>query len=208
MAPGCHVSIPSRDARLRRRLTLMLAVVISALALMLAPPASAHTDLVVSDPADGARLDAAPAEVTLTFNESMSPRLATVTLRIGGADLGELEVRQGATTSALVATIPEERVPTGRALPTWTISYRVTSVDGHPVEGRLSFRSTLAKDEAGASSAPSPRSAPQSSQRQREEPESGSSGSAVTVALAGTALVGLALGAVMLLRARRRSSGL
>ena len=37
-----------------------------------APPAAAHAELVSTDPGEGARLEEAPAQVTLTFTEGVS----------------------------------------------------------------------------------------------------------------------------------------
>ena len=70
-----------RGSGMRRWLGGLLAVLAAAaLNLLLAAPASAHTVLVGSDPADGSRLAQSPASVTLRFNEQV------------GLDLGYLRV--------------------------------------------------------------------------------------------------------------------
>lgn len=98
-------------------------------------PAAAHTDLVGSDPADGASLLRAPDRVTLTFNEAMDPRLASVTLTVGPGGGTLLSVVAGAEPTELVARMPAGMAAGGR----WRIAFRVTSTDGHPVQGKFSF---------------------------------------------------------------------
>lgn len=210
-------------ARIRRMIVLLAGITagITAGAALTAAPASAHTDLAESDPKAGARLDAPPAAVTLTFTESMSPRLATMTLRVGTTNLGEMDVRQGDTTIALVAAVPLDQVPTSASPQTWSVSYRVTSTDGHPVEGNLSFQT-----------APSPQPSNQPSDQPSEEQAGEPSGQTTSAppsapaeddgagveqlsdsesdmkgALVVAVLAGIAIAAVIVLRARRRSRG-
>ncbi|MFC7505195.1 copper resistance protein CopC, partial [Nocardioides sp. GCM10030258] len=57
---------------MRRVPGLVLALLIAAVAVVgWAAPASAHATLVSTDPAEGAVLAEAPAEVTFTFDESV-----------------------------------------------------------------------------------------------------------------------------------------
>lgn len=102
---------------------------------MPAPPAAAHTDLVGSDPAADSTLREAPDQVTLRFNEPMEPQLSKVALTTPDQDAAELPVTAGSEPTTLVADIPGEGM-TGGA---WEVAYRVTSADGHPVQGTLSF---------------------------------------------------------------------
>lgn len=103
------------------------------LALLLLPGlAHAHAVLVEASPADGARVETLPAEVRLRFNEPVSP----VAIHAFGPD-GAL-VLPGPATAAdggLTVPLPAGDVRTG----TYTVSYRVTSEDGHPVAGSLLF---------------------------------------------------------------------
>jgi copper transport protein len=103
------------------------------LVVLLAAPASAHASLVAIDPPDGARLDAAPAEVRLTFSERVSADLGGV--RVLGPDGAQVE--QGATTvdGTEVAVALQPDLPEG----TYVITYRVVSADGHPVRGASVF---------------------------------------------------------------------
>ncbi len=93
-------------------------------------PAQAHTSLLSSDPSDGARLDAAPQQIVLTFTESLNePSEASV-------------VVDGTTHDATVQidgprllVEPSGEQPDGA----YEINYRVVSADGHPITGTLAF---------------------------------------------------------------------
>src|SRR5436853_317120 len=96
-----HAPLPP----VRRVLRTVAVTLIAGLALLLgATPALAHTRLQSSDPSDGSSLDAAPKQVSLTFNEEMTPGFSTVTV-IGpdGAhyETGDVGV-QGGTVSIAV----------------------------------------------------------------------------------------------------------
>lgn len=111
------------------------------LAIAAAPTAArAHTDLVSSDPASGDRLEGLPATVELSFSGPVDPRLATVVLTApGGRTEGEsLIIRAEAGASVLQAAISSGQRADARA-GTWTVDYRVTSTDGHPIQGSVKF---------------------------------------------------------------------
>ena len=55
---------------LRRAIVSALLAVVSVL--LLAAPGSAHAELVKTTPANGQRLEAAPAQITLAFSESVN----------------------------------------------------------------------------------------------------------------------------------------
>lgn len=143
-----------------------------------APPAAAHTDLVGSDPAADSTLREAPDQVTLRFNEPMEPRLAKVALAMPDQDAAQLTVTAGSEPTTLVADVSGE----GMAGGAWEVAYRVTSSDGHPVQGTLSFTVRLPSNattedpedpEANASTAtPSDRQG--SEERAPAEPADGS----------------------------------
>lgn len=117
--------------------------VVAAAIVAAAPAASAHTDLVLSNPSSGTVLNQAPDEVRLTFNEDMDPGLSFVSLGLPGEQAQPLPVVAGDTPGEVVATLSEVESPgaetggTGELL--YSVRYRVTSVDGHPVEGELTF---------------------------------------------------------------------
>lgn len=145
--------IASRPHLLPRLSSLLAAVA----ALLLLPfvglsPASAHTALVSSDPADGAQLKQAPTSIALTFTETMSTDLSAVTLRVAKSPAIKLPLSSGATPEVLLAEVPAE-LPAGEK---WTVAYRVVSRDGHPVTGELNF--TVAA--AAVSPTPAPTTPP------------------------------------------------
>ncbi|MGK2876615.1 MAG: copper resistance CopC family protein [Nocardioides sp.] len=123
---------PSRALLSALLVSMLASVVVFALP---APPAAAHTDLVGSDPAADSTLREAPDQVTLRFNEPMEPRLAKVALTTSGREAAQLTVTAGSEPTTLVADVPGE----GMAGGAWEVAYRVTSADGHPVQGTLSF---------------------------------------------------------------------
>lgn len=100
----------------------------------LAAPASAHDELVSSDPASGTAVDALPAQITLTFS---------------GAVLADLDGNQvqvtDATGQALADGDPvvQDNVVSqplaGAAEGAVAVVWRVVSADGHPVSGEFSF---------------------------------------------------------------------
>ena len=102
--------------------------------LLVAAPqaATAHAVLVGASPADGQRLESSPASIVLTFNEPVSP----VSVRLLDAEGATVAGPDGlaATGSELSLALPEP-LPAGRYL----LSYRVTSVDAHPVAGSIAF---------------------------------------------------------------------
>lgn len=171
-------------------------------------PAIAHTDLVESTPADGARLTSTPTQVSLEFNEAVSVRLATVTVQVAGEDLGDLTVEQGNTTSEVTASLADDAT---RGLlnatddPTWTVSYRVTSADGHPIEGRLRFTAPLSPGD-NAPSAPSSSRSDSAVPPPNDDLSNDSNQTAATVVIGGLAAAGAAVGCVLLVRARRRAN--
>lgn len=123
----------------RRRLGT-LALLLAALfgtGLALAGAASAHASVVSSDPADGSRLKAAPHQVTITFDES-------ITL----GNLGYLHVTdsKGNRVDTGTASHPggvgskiTTMLRSGLGDGTYTESYRIISADSHPVVGVVRF---------------------------------------------------------------------
>ena len=104
---------------------------------LVAAPASAHDELVSTDPAAGAAVDALPAQLTLTF----SGELAT--------DPGatELQVTDAAGTSLangdpVVADTTVTQPLAGAASGAITVLWKVVSSDGHPISGEYTFTVT------------------------------------------------------------------
>lgn len=118
-----------------RRLSVLVLVGLLTL-LGSAGVANAHTRLESSDPAEGAALATAPAQVTLTFSEAVSPPDGAV--EIIGPDNVTWQV--GAVTAA-GPTITAPVTPAGPA-GAYVLAYRVVSADGHTVAGSVNFTLT------------------------------------------------------------------
>ena len=106
------------------RLLLLLVLVLPGRAL-------AHASLMGIEPADGASLDEAPPSVALRFDEAVT----LIALRLVGPDgravpLGSVDARGGVLRAA---------VPAGLPAGVYLLSWRVTSVDSHPVAGSAAF---------------------------------------------------------------------
>ncbi|PXW30528.1 UNVERIFIED_CONTAM: hypothetical protein DES50_1074 [Williamsia faeni] len=123
-----------------RRIALALSALLLAVlaGFATAPVASAHATLVSSDPADGASLAVGPATVTLTFNEPMQESFPALT--VVGPDGHYWQSGAPTVTGRTMSAPVSELGPVGE----YAINYRVTSADGHPVEGRLTFTLTAA----------------------------------------------------------------
>lgn len=120
------------------RVVLRIALAVSAAAVALAPveasalaPPVTHARLKTSNPVEGSVLAQAPAAVVLTFNRDIAPPAAVAVTSPDGspAGSGEPAVR-GAEVS-----LPVSATHGG----TYTVGYRVVSVDGHTIEGSYRF---------------------------------------------------------------------
>lgn len=125
------------------------AVVVSVLVVA---PASAHNRLVAAEPVDGSTVAATPAAVVLTFDE---PSVALGTQVVVAGPAGPVS----AGAAQLVDNTVRQELAAGAPAGRYTVSWRVTSNDGHPITGQLSFTSAAA---GGGTAAPSP--APEPSQ--------------------------------------------
>jgi copper transport protein len=119
-----------------RRAVLLLALLVTGwlgAGVVAADPAAAHATLVSTEPGEGARLDAAPGAVTLTFSEGVS--LGAGYARV--LDDGQQRVDAGAAeVDGAVLTVPlRGELPDGGYL----VTYRVISADSHPIAGAFSF---------------------------------------------------------------------
>jgi copper resistance protein C len=124
--------------RLRhRRPSALLAVAALAAAAMIgfAAPASAHDQLVSSDPAAGASVTALPAQITLTFSAELlgdgSGGNEVVVTDAAGTALNDGPVQVDGTN--LVQPL------TGSADGAVSVQWRAVSSDGHPIAGDFAF---------------------------------------------------------------------
>jgi len=182
-----------------RAVAEVLATVLSAVAVTLiatAVPASAHDVLRSTNPADGAVVDRLPDRVVLTFDE---PALAIGTEVVvtgpagpvsdGPPQLVDAEVRQ-----------PVRAGPAGR----YTVLWRVTSADGHPVSGTFAFttqQGSAASPTAtpGTTTAPSTSPSSASTTAPTSVPATSPSATPQTAGLPGPAVVAVLAGVIALL---------
>jgi methionine-rich copper-binding protein CopC len=100
-----------------------------------AAPASAHTALESSDPANGAVLKSSPKTAKLVFSEKVKPVAGGFGLHSSASHdhiaTGKPTVSRNAVTMAIKDTL---------AAGGYVLTYSVTSEDGHPVKGTIAFR--------------------------------------------------------------------
>ena len=111
-----------------------IAVAVGLIALALAPAAAAHATLTRTSPENGAVLRRSPARVVLRFNEAVETAFGSIRVY----NCGGKRVDSGKITR------PDERsvsVRVGEQLPRggYTVTWRVTSADSHPVAGAFVF---------------------------------------------------------------------
>jgi methionine-rich copper-binding protein CopC len=95
-------------------------------------PASAHSQLIATSPADNSSVTAPPADVRFTFNEDLLD-LSTVAII---DDAGSVVTSASVTPNGNEIVLPW---PAELTRGTWQVSYRVVSADGHPVSGAITF---------------------------------------------------------------------
>ena len=102
--------------------------------------AAAHSGVVSSSPTGGAQLDRSPGEVSVTFNENLRAEYAT--LLVIGPD-GRFWQQGEPVVDGRTISVPVNALgPVGE----YKVNFRVTSADGHPVQGQRTFTLTVAGD--------------------------------------------------------------
>lgn len=174
---------------------LLLPLVACALALAVPSSALAHDVLEKTAPADGTRVDRVPATVQLVFSEE--PLAIGLQILVNGpsgnvAD-GSATINGREVNQAVAATAPAGQ---------YTVAYRVTSADGHPITGSFTFHAATGLDGSTATAAPTVHVAPAVD----PESEAAKESQLVPIVLtAAGALVAAGLIAFVLLRGRRRT---
>lgn len=123
---------------IRSAVLALVAVLVAAMALAGAGVASAHAARIATDPAENAALTQGPQRVSATFNEELQPEFAAMT--VVGPDGNLWSTGDPQVEGAVIGVGVRPLGPAG----TYTVNYRVTSADGHPVTGSWSFRLTVA----------------------------------------------------------------
>ncbi|ADD40738.1 copper resistance CopC family protein [Stackebrandtia nassauensis] len=163
-----------------------------------ATPASAHVALVSSDPKDGAKLDEAPETVELTFSEVLdapSTKVAVIKPDGENLDVAKPSIEDKTITQALKLPVKGE----------YTVSYRIVSEDGHPVEDSISFSvASVPKENQEPSSA-----AESADEETKDTDEAATTDSGLgwgPVALVAAGVVVVVVVVVLLVRRRSRDS--
>ena len=132
--PACTVA-PERQHRGVRR--ALIALVTVAVLLACASTALGHAYLVASSPAPDAKLAAAPALVTLTFNEPVQ-LLRSDDATVVDEDGNQVNSRTGATTGRTRGVV---EIPLRPGLPdgTYTVRYQIIGADSHVIPGVYVF---------------------------------------------------------------------
>ena len=119
-----------------------------ALLLLWCAPVLAHAGIVARQPDDGANLKQVPEEVRIRFNEPVEAEFSPLEVynsegrRVDRADAGVDPDNPRVVRTSL------EDLSEG----TYTVQYRITSLDGHVVDGEYDFRvaaNTAGDEQAG-----------------------------------------------------------
>lgn len=142
--PRRHALTPRRPWRTA---TLVASAFLSLLVSLLGGMgiAQAHSQLESTSPAAGATADTVPLEVVLTFNENVLRGLS----RVGVADASGASVVAGEPTSE--GRVVSQPLAPDLSAGTYTVTYKVTSADGHPISDRFTF--LIAEGAAGVGTA-------------------------------------------------------
>jgi methionine-rich copper-binding protein CopC len=114
---------------------------------LVAGPAQAHDELVSTNPADKAQVQAMPDEIVLTFEEPAEKVGSQVIVRGPNGNIA-----QGPPVFAK-STVTQAVRP-GAPAGSYTVLWRVTSDDGHPVSGSFTFTTASAAVDPAASASP------------------------------------------------------
>lgn len=175
--------------------------------LLLAAPgmALAHDEAVATVPAAGAGVPTPPAAVELEL--SAPPQELGTEVTVTGPDGAVVSDGEPAILGTTVTQSLTGPLPAGA----YTVDYRVTSGDGHPITGSFGF--TVAAAPAAPSTSPAPTSAaaaespaePSTEVDPEEASSTAPAGSSSTVLLVGGALVVLVAAGLVVRRLRRQA---
>lgn len=144
------MTTPPRGLRAKLAAIVLVPALALGLSVASAGSASAHTALRSSDPADGASLPTPPEQISLVFTEAVLDIGAAV--QVTGPE-GRLDLEAPQVDGATLV----QSLPAGLPAGDYTAVWRVTSDDGHPVDGTLAFSATAgAAASSPAASPPAP----------------------------------------------------
>ncbi|RBP62911.1 hypothetical protein DFO66_11215 [Brevibacterium sanguinis] len=120
-----------------------VALLVAAMSVLAFAPASAHDQLVSSNPEDGAKLDQQPEWIEMTFSGEVQEVGSEVKVEIDGTDVSAGELAVDGTK--LTVALPDNLKP-GE----YTVIWRVVSSDGHPISGEYGFTINDAEGAGGS----------------------------------------------------------
>jgi methionine-rich copper-binding protein CopC len=152
-------------------------------------PALAHARLVEAYPSDGADLSGSPEQAQLLFNEPVEAEFDPLKVYDQEGDRTDEDNARVSPNNAKLLVIDLKELPEG----SYTLDWRVTSADGHPVSGtqRFAVNATSAARDVGEPIEPIERAS---------EQEQTGGGFAHILHFAGLGLAALAVLALALLR--------
>ncbi len=126
----------SSSAPRRRSIPAALASLLLAAAVLLVPasPASAHDELVSTDPSADAVLETLPERITLTFSADVLTDAGATVVEV--TDAAGTSLADGAPEPAGAEVTQALAGPASGAV---TVKWRVVSSDGHPIDGSFAF---------------------------------------------------------------------
>ncbi|NUU19292.1 copper resistance protein CopC [Cellulomonas humilata] len=179
---------PVRTATLAGLLGVALALAAVVLA---APAAQAHTVLQSTDPAAGSTVPVVPEIITMTFSE---PVLAVgTTIMVHAFDERMVNIGPPVLVDNTVSQAVTGELPAGE----YTVLYRVTAADGHPVEDQFRFTAAGATSYGVATPAPTMTASPTPTPTPSTSAEVTPAPSASPTSLAATELAGRVSGPVL-----------
>jgi MYXO-CTERM domain-containing protein len=158
-----------RRARTRTThpVTLGLGALVALSLTLVAGPAQAHDELVSTNPADKAQVQTMPDSIVLTFEEPAEKVGSQVIVRGPNGN-----VARGAPVFA--KSIVTQAVQPGAPAGSYTVLWRVTSDDGHPVSGSFTFTAAAGSAAPAASTSPGPSPGTSASSTAAADPSSAS----------------------------------
>lgn len=121
-----------------------------ALVLLASVPALAHANLQGSSPPAGSELSAAPEQVRLRFSEPVDAEFSPIEVRDEDGERVDEDDARVDPQDARVVMVDLEDLPEG----SYRVEWRVTSLDGHVVEGRYGFAVVAAGENEASGGGP------------------------------------------------------
>lgn len=155
--------------------------------------ASAHDELISSDPVSGSTISKSPEKIVLDFSGELQQLAGTPTSVVALSDEDDNKVASEATTKGKqVTVVPAQKLASGK----YKLVYRVVSSDGHPISNSINFTVKLPATASATPSATATASAePTASAEASEQPvqQASASVSPVIWVVIGVVILGAAI---------------